>query len=487
VTQFLAEPLALALAGAALGVGIAWAGLGLFTRAIADTNPPYWLEFGMDGPVLLFVLGTALFSTLASGVLPALRAASGNTSEILKDESRGASSFRLGRISRALVVFEIALSVGLLVAAGLMIKSVTKLRTIDFGFDTGQVFTARVGLPESDYPELADQARFFEELHGRLRAVPGVESVSLSEALPALGAAGTDFALEGEAYATERDYPSTHLSAVAPGSFDAFGVSVLQGRDFSEQDREGTLPVALVNESFVRRHFADGTAIGRRIRLGGEGSEEPWRTVVGVVPDMYLDGVENEEPEGVYTPVSQDPRRFMSIVARGRGEPRALTAAVRDAVASVDADSPLSFVETLSERIATSTWFYRVFGTIFMVMGFVALFLAAIGLYGVMAFSVSRRTREMGVRMALGARGKDVVGLVLKQGMLQLALGLVLGLGLAAGVSQLLAIILFDVQPRDPAVFLSIMGVLALTGMLASWIPARRATRVDPMVALRTD
>jgi hypothetical protein len=392
VLQFLAEPLALALVGATLGVGVAWVGIRLFNDAIASTNPPFWLEFKVDPPVLLFVLGVTLFSTLASGVLPALRAASGNTGEILKDESRGASSFRLGRISRALVVFEIALSCGLLVAAGLMIKSVAKLRTIDFGFATEQVFTARVGLPESDYPEEADQVRFFDELQKRLSALPAVESVALSDALPGVGSAWGPLAVEGAAYATERDYPNSHRVVVGPGSFQAFGTSLLQGRDFGAQDREGSLPVAIVY-----------------------------------------------------------------------------------------------FVDTLAGRIAQNTWFYRVFGTIFMVMGFVALFLAAIGLYGVMAFSVSRRTREMGVRMALGAQARDVVGLVLRQGAFQLVVGLALGLVLAAGAAQLLAIILFQVQPRDPGVFASIVGVLTLTGVLASWIPARRATRVDPMVALRTD
>ena len=487
LAQFLAEPLALALAGATLGVGIAWFGLYLFNNAIADTNPPYWLKFGLDLPVLLFVVAVALFSTLVSGLLPAMRASSGNTSEILKDESRSASSFRLGRISRALVVFEIALSCGLLVAAGLMIKSVTNLRTIDFGFSTTELFTARVGLPESEYPGPAEQIRFFDELHKRLAALPDVQSVSLSEYLPGLGSARGPLAIEGNAYAADRDYPLSHRAVVAPQAFETFGVSVRQGRDFNEQDREGSLPVAIVNESFVRKHFPDGNAIGRRVRIGDGDSKEPWRTVVGVVPDLYMDGVENKEPAGLYTPLSQDARRFIGIIARGRGEPLALTATVRDAVAAVDADIPIYFVDTLAERIASNTWFYRVFGTIFMVMGFVALFLAAIGLYGVMAFSVSRRTREMGVRMALGAQGRDVVGLVMRQGMLQLVVGLTLGLAMAAGVSQLLAMLLFQVQPRDPAVFGSILLVLALTGLAASWIPARRATRVDPMVALRTD
>jgi putative ABC transport system permease protein len=489
VTQLLTEPLATALLGSVLGVGLAWLGIRAFVRAIEDTNRPYWLQFGLDGPVLLFVLALALFAALASGVLPALRATGGSMNEILKDETRGTSSFRIGRLSRGLVIFEIALSCGLLVAAGLMIKSVANLRNIDFGFDTGQVFTARVGLPEAEYPDSAAQLAFFQELHRRLGEVPQARAVALVDALPGTWAPGTRVALEGQAYAEMRDHPNVRRVVAAPGFFDAVEVGILEGRDFGAQDEAGTLPVAIVNESFARRHFPDGSPVGRRVQVGVRSdpaaAPAPWRTVVGVVPDMHVAGVENEDPAAVYLPVAQSPVRFMSILARGPANPLALTGGVREAVATVDADIPLYFVDTLAARIGQQTWFYNVFGALFMVFGFVALFLAAIGLYGVMAFSVSRRTREMGVRMALGAKARDVLRLVMRQGVAQLAIGLTVGMALAAGVSQLVATALFQVEPRDPVIFASIVAVLTVTGLLASWIPARRATRVHPMEALR--
>jgi putative ABC transport system permease protein len=484
--QFLTEPLALALLGAALGVALAWIGIRLFNNAIVDTNPPFWIIIQLDGPALLFVLGVTLFATLASGVLPAFRATGGDMNEILKDESRGASSFRIGKLSRALVIFEIALSCGLLVAAGLMVKSVAKLRTIDFGFEPASVFTARVGLPEAEYPDSAAQVRFYEDLDERLSALPEARNVVLADALPGLYPPFGTFAVEGQAYAEERDYPRAPIVTISPGFFELFGRTPRAGRDFGAQDLAGSMPVAIVNEAFVARYFPDGDALGRQIRFGGPETQQPWRAIVGIVPDMHLTGIENEDPEGVYIPATQSPRRFMSIAALGRGgDPLGLTVPVRDAVAAVDPDIPLYFVNTLSGRIREQTWFYTVFGSIFMVMGFVALFLAAIGLYGVMSFSVSRRTREMGVRMALGASGRDVLGLILRQGVLQLAIGLTIGVALAAGVSQLLSIVLFGVEPRDPVIFALIVAVLSAVGVIASFVPARRATRVDPMVALR--
>ena len=492
VTQFLTEPLAMALGGAVLGIGLAWLGVRLFNDAIADTEPPYWMRIQVDGPVLLFVLAIALFAALASGVLPALRATAGDTNEILKDESRGSSSFRIGRLSRSLVIFEIALSCGLLVAAGLMIKSVTQLRNVDFGFPTAELFTARIGLPEAAYPDSAAQVAFTGELDRRLHEVPGATAVALSTALPGMWANGSRVALQGASYAEERDLPSARRITVSPGSFEVYGMSVLEGRDFGPQDREGAHPVAIVNRAFARKHFPGGGAVGRQIRvdasLRADAPTAPWRTIVGVAPDLHVSGVENEDPEALYLPLAQDPQRFVSILARGPGDqPLALTHAVRAAVEGVDSDIPLYFVDTLAGRIAGNNWFYNVFGGIFMIMGFVALFLAAIGLYGVMAFSVSRRTREMGLRMALGAQGRDVVRLILRQGVSQLAIGLGIGVALAAGVSQLLSAALFQVEPRDPLIFSAIVAVLALTGLAASWIPAVRATRVDPNVALRCE
>jgi putative ABC transport system permease protein len=488
IAQFLTEPLLLATVGAILGLGIAWIGVRIFTSAVAGTNPPFWLDFGIDATVLLFVLGVALFATLVSGVLPAIRASGGNVSEILKDESRGASSLRGGRLTKALVIAEVALSVVLLAGAGLMIKTVANVAAVDFAFATDDVFTARLGVPEADqrYAEPAERIRFFEEVEARVAAEPGIRAAALASSLPGVGSSRPRLSVDGEAYARPADQPFTRAAVVTSGFFEAVGSGIAEGRGFGPQDRAGSLPVAIVNQSFAATHFPGGDAIGRRVRLGGPDTEAPWLTIVGIAPDLHMSGVQNEEPEGLYTPLAQaENPRFMSIVARTAGPPLAVAPQVRRAVAAADADIPIYWVQSLAESIREQTWFFRVFGSIFMIMGIVALFLAAIGLYGVMSFSVSRRTREMGVRMALGARADHVVRLIMRQGVVQLAAGLVLGLIGALGVTSLLTGFLFGVGPRDPATFAAIVAVLVVTGLLASWVPARRATRVDPLVAIR--
>jgi putative ABC transport system permease protein len=488
IAQFLTEPLLLAGAASVLGLGIGWVGLRLFVRAVEPTEPPYWIDFSMDGTVLLFVLAVTLFATLVSGVLPAIRASGGNVNEILKDESRGGSSQRGGKLTRALVVAEIALSVVLLAGAGLMIKSVANLRAVDYAFATDDVLTARLGLPEADaaYADVASRVRFFEEVESRLAAEPGVRAVALTTALPGSGTGRPRVAVDGRAYERTSDLPLARAATVSPAFFDALDAPVVDGRAFDARDGAESLPVAIVNETFARKHFPEGDALGSRIRSGGVDSEEPWLTVVGIAPDLHMSGIENEDPEGFYTPLAQSSTvRFMSITVRGAGAPTALTPQVRRAVAAVNPDIPIYWVRTLDEVIARNAWFYRVFGTIFMLMGFVALFLAAIGLYGVMSFSVSRRTREVGVRMALGAQAEHVVRLIVRQGLVQLAVGLVVGLAGALAVTSLLRGFLFGVSPRDPVTFVWIVAVLVVTGAVASLVPARRATRVDPLIAIR--
>ncbi|HKG92900.1 MAG TPA: ABC transporter permease [Gemmatimonadaceae bacterium] len=486
--QFLVEALALACVGGVLGTGLAWAGVRLLGDALKRDGVPFFVDIRLDGVALLFVLATTLAATLVAGLLPALQASRADVGDVLKDETRGSSSFRIGRISKAIVVLEIALSCGLLVGAGLTIKSVTKLRHVDFGFETRSVLTARVGLPEGKYPGGASQLRFYEELQARLAALPGVDAVSLGSALPAAATLRRDrLALDGRAYAAERDYPLTGVGVAAPGYFAAFGVEPRRGRDFSTGDRAGALPVAIVNESFARRFFQDRDPVGRRIRTGGPETKEPWRTIVGVAPDLYASGPNNREPDGIYVPMAQAPQRFLSIALRTRGDPLALSATVRQVVTDIDSDLPIYNVKSLAGAIDGETWFYDVFGAVFMVFGFVALFLAAVGLYGVMAFSVGRRTREIGIRSALGAQGRDVLGLILRQGLAQIGLGLLLGVSLAAALSHFMAMLLFQVEPRDPAVFAAVIVTLFLTGVAACLIPARRAARVDPMVALRIE
>jgi predicted permease len=485
VRQFLSEALVLAVAGAVLGALVAQVGVTLFNRAIADTNPPFWLDIRLHPPVLLFVAATALVASLFSGAIPAYQSARADINEILKDESRGASSFRIGRLSRGLVVFEIALSCGLLVASGLMVKSVVKLRTMDPGVATKNIFTARVGFP-STYTDTLAQMRFFDELAPRLAALPGVQAVSLSSQLPSVGADGSNFAIEGKSYATDRDYPFTQRLSVSPGFFGTFKVTPVRGRAFSADDKQESVPVVIVNQSFVRKHFGAEDPLGRRIRLGGAQSTEPWRTIVGVIPDIFTGDTGNPRDAGILVPLAQNRASFVSM-AISAPNAMALTAQVRDVVASLDADIPIYFVSSMEEAVAKGVWHVRVFGGLFMAFGLAALFLAAIGLYAVMAFSVSRRAREVGIRIALGARTAHVLRLVFRQGLIQLAIGLTLGLGLGAGLAQLVAGILFDVQPRDPGTFAMVVAALTAAGLLACYIPARRAARVDPLSAMRAE
>jgi predicted permease len=485
VLQFLSEAALLALAGALFGLGIGWVGVRAFNAAIVSTNPPSWIDIRIDGVAVLFTLGLALLATLVAGAIPALHAARANVNDILKDESRGASSFRLGRISKGIVIVEIALSCGLLIGAGLMIKSVTQLRTIDFGFPT-DVFTARIALMEGDYPDSIARDNFFNQLLPRLEQIPDLESATVATALPGLGSGGPNVRIEGEEYDLEGELPWARANTIAPNYFETFGIRLYEGRAFIVQDRLGSLRVAIVNRAFAAKFFDGESAIGRRFRTGRD-ENAPWITIVGVVPNMFENGIDDGTPEAIYLPLGQQPPSFASIAARTRGEPLAVTQKVREAITAIDQNLPIYFARTLQSAIDQSYWFYQVFGVLFMIFGAAALFLAGVGLYGVMATSVAQRTREMGVRMALGAQARDVIALIFRQGLVQITIGIGLGLGLAVGVSTLLTIVLYQVNPRDPVVFASIIGFLLAVASLACFVPARRATRVDPNVALRVE
>jgi predicted permease len=487
IRQFLTEALALSTPAALLGLGTAWFAIGVFNQSIVDTDPPFFIDIRLHPPVIAFTVAIAILTTLLSGAIPAYQSSRADINEILKDDSRGASSFRIGRISKALVIFEIALSCGLLVAAGLMVRSVSNIRTMEMGFNPEAVFTARLGFPEG-YADTVAQAQFYEQLQQKVAAIPGVSAATIAGGLPSGDADydGNVVGIEGKAYATDRDYPRTRTVAVGDGFFRTLEIPTRAGRLFNTGDRAGSMAVAVVSDRFVKQYFPDGNAIGRRVRLGTSKSKEPWLTIVGVVGDVFAGDPENPKPPVVYRPLSQNHARFVYVAARTRGEPLALANPVRAAVASLNPDIPLYWVYSLRDAIARPLWFIRVFGTMFMIFGFIALFLAAIGLYAVMSFSVSRRTREVGIRMALGARGQDVVRMIFRQGAVQLAVGMGFGVALALGVSQLLQMLLLDVNPRDPFIYGGVVTTLAFTGLLACLIPARRATRVDPLNALRS-
>ena len=436
VRQFLTEALVLSAGGAIGGTALAFGAITMFNRALADTDPPYFIDIRLHPPVLAFVVALAIVSTLFSGAIPAIQASRSDINEVLKDENRGSSSLKIGRISRVLVVFEIALSCGLLVASGLMIKSVTRIKTMDPGFRTQNVFTARIGFPAT-YTDTAAQKRFMIQLRQDLAMLPGVRAAAITSNLPGVGGSnGGPVMVEGISYAAERDVPNSRWYAASDGYFDTFGVKLLEGRGFTAADRADAQPVAVVNKAFADKYLPGIDALGRRIRLGNTTSTNPWMTIVGVAPTIFSG--DNGRPRGpaFYAPLAQHHSNFVSLAVQTSGPPMAMTQLVRETVAKQNPDIPLYQVYPMDEALSRPLWYIRVFGTMFMIFGGIALFLAAIGLYAVMSFSVSRRTKELGIRMALGARQDQVRAMIVWQGLKLTAIGLALGIAGAAAVTR---------------------------------------------------
>lgn len=492
---FLAEALVLAGAGAVAGTGLAYGAVRLFDHATAPalTGRPYFVTFEVDLPVLVFAVGVTALTALMAGAAPAFQVSGADVNAILKDQGRGSSSLRAGRLGKALVMVEVAFSVALLVGAGLMTRSMVELGRFELPFDPEAYTTGRVGLFESDYPTRDDRQRFWSELERRVGAVPGVARVALSAGTPGVGSSGVRIRLEGRSYAEPTDRPQTHVERVTPGYFALLDADVVEGETFADDYAVDSEPVAVVNRSFAERFWPGAPALGRRFRTGTTDTI-PWITVIGVVEDLQMQGYSSpgspsSVPDGYYVPVRQTDPTFLTVVARR--DPGMTSSEVvpglRDAVRSIDPDVPLYDIRTITEAAERSAWFYRVFGSVFVVFGAVALFMASVGLYGVLSFSVSRRTQEMGIRMALGAGRRQVTRLVFRQGLTHIGVGLVVGLAMAAGLSSIVGFLLFGVNPRDPLVFGGVVLLIVGVGILASVVPALRATGVDPMVALRSE
>jgi putative ABC transport system permease protein len=498
VRQILLESLTLAVLGATAGVGLARLGIGLFNAAMVSQNPPFWIRIALDLPTLGFALGATLAAALVSGLVPALQISRTQLSHVLKDEGRGSTSLRLGWLTRMVVVAELALSCTLLVAAGLMVKSVLRAQTTYYGFDTSHLLTARVPIFEANYPQPSDRGAFYQRVIDRLAAQPGVTAVGATTTLPSVPWGADAFAVDGKAYPTENDYPIAHSDVVSAGLFATLGVRPLAGRELERQDTPTSLPVVLVNQALARKMWPHENPVGRRLRMvnsnAGNGGwvlgadrrrQEPWRTVVGVVPDLRIYGLNDKKPEGLFLPLSQVGGIRVSLVVRTPRQPLSLVETVRTEVAAVDKDAPIYFVKTMEQAVVEDRFFNSLFGSLFVILGLSALVLAAVGIYGVIAFSVGRRTQEIGLRMALGAQRGTVLGMLVRQGAIQLAIGVLLGLPFAVGVSRLLGGVLYDVQPGDPTVFAAVVGTLSFVAMVACLVPGQRAARIDPVAALR--
>ena len=519
VRQLLVESVLLGALGGVLGLGLAAVGVRLFDAAVAGSGKPYWVVFTFDYTVFGFLAAICIVTGILFGLAPALQVTKTNVNEVLKEGGRGNAGGRRARwLTGTMVVVELALTLVLLVGAGLMVRSFLKLYTIDIGIKTENLLSIRLQLPSTKYPAPAAPAApaagsaeaaapaprptdprlaFYDRLLPRLEAIAGVEAVSLTTSVPPFGAGRRGVDIEGRpARKPEERAPEVGTVTISPRFFDTAGVQIRRGRAFHDTDGSPGNETVIINEKLAASLFANEDPIGRRIRFAqgqaGPGQPPPpvpvWRTIVGVSPTIRHSNPQDAEPPAVmYMPHRQSPPSGASLLVRSRLDAGAIMNAVRTELAAIDPDQPIFTAQTVEQMLAQQTWPYRVFGSLFAIFAVIALVMSAVGLYAVMAYSVTQRTTEIGVRMALGAAGRQVSWLILKRGLLQMGLGLVLGLAGAFGLSRVLRTLLVQVTPTDPATFTIITVILTAVAIAACLIPARRATRVDPLVALRAE
>jgi putative ABC transport system permease protein len=440
--------------------------------------------------VVGFAVALSLVTTVLFGAFPALRTSRRATAQALRQGSRGILTGGRSGLRGALVVGQIALAMVLLAGSALLLRSFARLRGVDPGFRTENALAFRVSLPDSAYPEDAQRLTFHDELQRRLGALPGVRSVGAVAGLPLSGSRfDISFTVAGRPEVPPAQQPTMEVRIATPGYFRTIGIPVQRGRPFTESDGPEAPQVVVLSESAVRRFFPDEEAIGRTIRLGlGRGrGRTAGGEVVGVVGDVKELGLAAESPPEIYLPYAQFPIQSMDVVLRTEVEPRSLAAVAERVVHDLDAELPVARVATLEEVLARSVSEPRFYALLLGSFAATALFLAALGLFGVMSYAVAQRTRELAVRIALGARREELLRMVLREALLLGVVGVAVGLVGALLLSRAIASMLFSLSPRDPATLGGVAVLLLATTLLASYLPARRATRVDPVIALRSE
>ncbi len=486
VRQLLTESLLLALVGGTAGLLLAVWGIDLLV-ALEPVDVPRAREIGIDARVLLFTIGLSLLTGVLFGLLPALQASKPELIGKLKEGGRGSAIGGGLRNARSLlVVTEIAVALVLLIGAGLMVRSFSRLLNVNPGFQTENVLTMQVALPATKYREPQQRRAFFQELMERLKTLPGVESVGAISNLP-LGGGVTSFtfAIEGRPAPPGVMNPHTDGRVATPDYLQTMKIPLLRGRHFTERDNADARLVAIIDETLARQFFPGEDPVGKRITIEGPDENPIWREIVGVVGAIRHKGLDAELKAQLYYPHAQSTAGFMSVVVRTANEPASLTSAVRGAVRAVDKEQPVYNVRTMGEVLNNSVSQKRFSMFLLTIFAAVALVLAAVGIYGVMAYTVTARTNEMGIRIALGARSIDILRLVVGQGMILALAGVALGLIIAFGVTRVMSSLLYGVSATDPVTFAAIALLLTGVALLACYIPARRATKVDPMIALR--
>lgn len=487
LVHVLTESVVLAAIGASIAWFLAGAGLEFTERAFlaADIREPFWVQLELDGRVLLFAACAAIFAGVIAGLLPAMRATRVDVNDYLKEGAKGGGA-SASRLSRTLVTAEIALSCVLLVSSVLMIKSVINLNARPLGIDNTELLTGRIGLPETQYPDGASQFRFFEQLVERLAADPEVVGATVGYSYPGTDAWTMPYRTRSMEMPESGQLPWTNYAGAMDNYADVLGIRMRQGRWFDTRDRADSEPVVVIGARLAEDAFAGVDPIGQEIMIGNPDSEDSlWRTVIGVSADVLLDNLDDPDRPSAFVPLAQVPQRFLTVAVNTRGDPMAFAQTLRETVQQLDADIPVYWVRTLDSWILAGHFTSRIVSTLFGIFAFIAVVLSAAGIYSVLAYSVGQRTREIGVRRALGAVDSRILNMILGQGAVQLGIGLMAGLICAVGFARFLSSMLRGVSPFDPPTLLGTAFILCIVAFLASLVPALRALRVNPMVALR--
>lgn len=487
IRQLLTESVIVALIGGVIGAAIAFWGIDLLRAANpadAATFAPGWHNLGINVPVLFFTLGLSFLSGIVFGLAPAWQLSKPDLNKALKEGGRQ-SSFGSHRLRGSLVVFEIALSLVLLFGAGLLLRSFVALMKTDGGFNPDSVLTMRLILPATKYKDEPQVAAFYSDLVNRVKAIPGVQSTAVVNYLPLGGSnSSSSFAVEGFPEPPPGQSLLGRYRVCSPDYFQAMGITVVKGRSFNDNDKAGAPRVVIVNETLARKYWPNEDPIGKRMRFDGPIDRNPWMQVIGVIGDVKHE-LNIPVTAEYYLPHTQDSWSSMVLVTKTAGDPAAMAGVIRQQVWAIDKDQPVYDVRTMQEVRSSSVALYSFSSVTLGTFAGVALLLAAIGIYGVMAFAVTQRTHEIGVRMALGARSSDVLKLVVLHGMKLAFVGLTIGLAGAWGLSRFMKTLLFGVGATDILTFTVVSVCLLFAALLACWLPARRATKVDPLVALR--
>jgi len=487
IRQLLIESVMISIAGGAISLPIALWGIRVFDDTVTRSGKPPSLDFTMDFRAMTYLAAITIGTGILFGLAPALRLSKLDVNTALKDGGRGSSGGGRGKyLSGLLVVVEMALAVVLLAGAGLMIRSFMNAYRSDLGIHTANILNMEIDLPKANYARVDQQKEFYDRLKTSIDAVPGVEISTVTTNLPLGGAWDFFYEIEGQPQPDARRRPTVDAIITMPDYFRVVGDQILAGRDFTKADGTPSALNIIVNRQCAEAFWHGESAIGKRLRLYKKDVAQPWLTVVGIVPDIASQNQSRSKRSPMlYLPYGLETNNGMWLSARTSVPPSTLKQVFRRQVQAIDNDLPVQNLRTMEEQLEQQNWPYRVFGTLFAIFAAIALGLASVGLYAVIAHSVNQRTQEIGVRIALGARDGNILRLVFSQGMIQLAIGLAIGLAAATAVTRVLKTLLVDVSPTDPATFISVTLVLALAAGLGCLIPARRAMRVDPIEALR--